>query len=270
MVGLFQSLRSIFGREQRDYANLSRFARKNGNFLAAVRVVAPACETKHAGEALLQEINRVIAERDYAGLTALLDRLRLFLDPDQSPETKKFWAALIADCRVITENRLRRGKISSLWGVTPIVNMSAGVAADRALDVDAHSLVFTTYHTSSNFDFVFSEIQARLVTERGQDWILFRWLMLVWAIANFDIFHLYNDCGIVEPAGGYWKFPLWNCGAGDGDISSGRETSLYVRVRCRSQNPPKDLGSREMEFLLRMSRSRRFIAFATMLAAPAC
>ncbi len=203
MVGLFQSLRSIFGREQRDYANLSRFARKNGNFLAAVRVVAPACETKHAGEALLQEINRVIAERDYAGLTALLDRLRLFLNPDQSPETKKFWAALIADCRVITENRLRRGKISSLWGVTPIVNMSAGVAADRALDVDAHSLVFTTYHTSSNFDFVVSEIQARLVTERGQDWILFRWLMLVWAIANFDIFHLYNDCGIVEPAGGY-------------------------------------------------------------------
>ncbi|QOZ33063.1 hypothetical protein XH92_16445 [Bradyrhizobium sp. CCBAU 53421] len=93
--------------------------------------------------------------------------------------------------------------MNSLWGVTPIVNLSAGVAADRALGVNASSLVFTTYHTSSNFDFVCSELQARLVAERGEDWFLFRWLMLIWAIANFDFIHLYNDRGIIEPAGGY-------------------------------------------------------------------
>lgn len=148
-------------------------------------------------------MNRIAAEGDYALLTTLLDALRPFLNPDQSPDARDFWDALVADCRAIAEDRLLSGEMNSLWGVTPIVNLSSGVAADRALGVNARSLVFTTYHTSSNFDFVCSEIQARLVAERGEDWFLFRWLMLIWAIANFDFFHLYNDRGIIEPAGGY-------------------------------------------------------------------
>jgi len=199
---LFQLVQSIFKRSPA-FSNLARFAGRNREFLAAVRVVSPACEAKDAGEAFLEEINRVVAEGDYARLTSLLDGLRPFLNPDQSRNARRFWTALTADCRIMSEDRFRAGEMNSLWGVTPILSLRAGVAADRALNVNAHSLVFNTYHTSSNFDFVFSKIQARLITERGQDWILFRWLVLMWAIANFDIFHLYNDRGIVEPAGGY-------------------------------------------------------------------
>ncbi|WP_050403600.1 glycosyltransferase [Bradyrhizobium embrapense] len=154
-------------------------------------------------QAIVENVNRVADEKDYTLLTTLLDALRPFLNPDQSPDARDFWDALTADCRVLAEQRLLKGEMNSLWGVTPIVNLRECVAADRALGSNAHSLVFTTYHISSNFDFVCSEVQARLVAERGEDWFLFRWLMLIWALVNFDIFHLYNDRGIIEPAGGY-------------------------------------------------------------------
>ncbi|MCC8980667.1 glycosyltransferase [Bradyrhizobium acaciae] len=154
-------------------------------------------------QAIVENVNRVAVEKDYTLLTSLLDALRPFLKPDQSPDARDFWDALVADCHVLAEQRLLKGEMNSLWGVTPIVSLRECVAADRALGSNAHSLVFTTYHISSNFDFVCSEIQARLVAERGEDWFLFRWLMLIWALVNFDIFHLYNDRGIIEPAGGY-------------------------------------------------------------------
>ncbi|WP_456727256.1 glycosyltransferase [Bradyrhizobium sp. USDA 3364] len=153
--------------------------------------------------AVIENVNRVVAEKDYTLLTSLLDALRPFLNPDQSPDACDFWDALVADCRAIAEGRLVKGEMNSLWGITPIVSLRECVAADRALGSNACSLVFTTYHISSDFDFVLSELQARLVAEGGQDWVQFRWLMLIWAIVNFDIFHLYNDRGIIEPAGGY-------------------------------------------------------------------
>ncbi|MDA9430543.1 glycosyltransferase [Bradyrhizobium sp. CCBAU 51627] len=148
-------------------------------------------------------MDRVASERDYGLLICLLDALRPFLNPDQSSEARLFWEALIADSRAISQRRIHKGELRSVWGVTPIVNLTAGVAADRALGLNSCSIVFTTYHTSSRFDFVFAELQNRLVAERGEDWILFRWLVLIWALVNFDVFHLYNDRGIIEPAGGY-------------------------------------------------------------------
>ncbi|WP_375788900.1 glycosyltransferase [Bradyrhizobium sp. Pha-3] len=198
---LFRSVRYMLGGSR--FPKLSQLARENRNFGAAVSALSPAPQRRRVDRAIIENVNRVAAERDYELLTSLLDALRPFLNPDQSPDAREFWDALVGDCRAIAEDRLLRGEMNSLWGVTPIVNLSAGVAADRALGVNACSLVFTTYHTSSNFDVVCSEVQARLVAERGEDWFLFRWLMLIWAIVNFDCFHLYNDRGIIEPAGGY-------------------------------------------------------------------
>ena len=181
---LFRSARYLL--EGTRFPNLTRFARKNQTFEAALSALAPTRGRGRVDQAIVGNANRFAAEGDYALLTTLLDALRPFLNPDQSPDARDFWDALVADCRAITEDRLRSGEMNSLWGVTPIVNLTSGVAADRALGVNARSLVFTTYHTSSNFDFVCSEIQARLVAERGEDWFLFRWLMLIWAIANLD------------------------------------------------------------------------------------
>jgi glycosyltransferase involved in cell wall biosynthesis len=200
---VFHSVRSIFKLGSNESTRLSRFAKGNRKFRAAVHAVFPDSDPEDPGKTLLEEINQFVVTQDYARLTFLLERLGPFLNPALSREALKFWSALEADCRMITEMRLSRGEMNSLWGVTPIVNLSAGVAADRALGVNAQSLVFNTYHTTSNFDLVFAEIQARLIAERGDDWKLFRWLILIWVIANFDVVHLYNDRGIIEPAGGY-------------------------------------------------------------------
>ena len=156
-----------------------------------------------AGQVLLKEINRFVAERDYNLLTSLLDALRPFLNPDQSSDAIGYWAALTAENSPAHQRSIAARRDQCTWGVTPIINLGACVAADRLLGVNARSLVFTTYYISSDFDFVFSEIEARIRSERGQDLILFRWLMLSWAVVNFDFFHLYNDRGIIEPAGGY-------------------------------------------------------------------
>ncbi|MGY3488962.1 glycosyltransferase involved in cell wall biosynthesis [Bradyrhizobium sp. USDA 4011] len=198
---LFRSAYCLF--EGTRFPNLSQFARKNQNFGAAISALSPAQRRGRIDRAIFENVNLAVAEGNYALLAALLDALRPFLNPDQSSEAHDFWSALVADCRVLAEDRLLRGELNSLWGVTPIVSLRECVAADRALGTNAHSLVFTTYHTSSNFDFVLSELQERVIAERGEDLYRFRWLVLIWAIANYDIFHFYNDRGIVEPAGGY-------------------------------------------------------------------
>jgi glycosyltransferase involved in cell wall biosynthesis len=200
---LLQAAKMLFKRDKSDFPNLEGFAKKNRAFRRSIRTVFPACKPKDVGETLLRNIDGFVASLDYAALTSMLEALRAYLDPSVSPKAREFWDALVLDCIQITKGRLNSGQMNSLWGVTPIVNLSAGVAADRALNVNAKSLVFTTYHISSNFDVVLSEIQNRLVAERGQDWVLLRWIVLIWAIANYDIFHFYNDRGIIEPFGGY-------------------------------------------------------------------
>jgi glycosyltransferase involved in cell wall biosynthesis len=200
---LLQAARTLFKREKSDFPNVERFAKKNRAFRKSVRTVFPACTPKDAGRTILGNIDRFIASLDYDALTSMLDGLRDYLNPVISPKARKFWDALILDCIQITESRLNSGRMNSLWGITPIVGLNATVAADRALNVRANSLVFTTYYISSNFDIVLSDIQSRLIAERGEDWILLRWIVLIWAIANYDIFHFYNDRGIIEPFGGY-------------------------------------------------------------------
>lgn len=202
-LDLLQAATTIFKREKSDFPNMERFARNNRAFLKAVRTVFPACKPEDVGEKLLKNINGFVADLDYTGLASMLDALRPYLNPDQSRQAGKFWEALILDSIQATEGRLKSGRMNSLWGITPIVTLGTAVAADRALNVNASSLVFNTYHITSNFDIVLSNIQARCIAERAADLYLMRWLILIWAIANYDFFHLYNDRGIIEPAGGY-------------------------------------------------------------------
>lgn len=196
----------VFRREPTSFPDLLRFARKNRRFRVALSSLTPRWRIGRIGrieDAIVENLNRVVAQQDYHLLALMLEALRPFLDPGQSPEAIEFWNALAADCQVISQHRMQQGELKSLWGVTPIVNLSAGVAADRLLGLTSCSVVFTTYHTSSNFDYTFAKLQERVITERGEDLFLFRWLFLIWALINFDIFHLYNDRGLIEPAGGY-------------------------------------------------------------------
>jgi glycosyltransferase involved in cell wall biosynthesis len=198
-----EAVATLVKRSKSDFGNLEKFAREDRAFRKAIRTIFPACSPGNVGETLIGNINRFVETLDYAAFTSMLDALRAYLNPDLSLPAKKFWDALILDCIQITEKRLKSGHLNSLWGITPILSLRTAVVADRLLNVNADSLVFTTYHITSDFDFVLSDIQNRLIAERSADFSLFRWIMLIWAIANYDIFHFYNDRGIIEPAGGY-------------------------------------------------------------------
>lgn len=150
-----------------------------------------------------QTLHDAVTAADSNALFLMLDALRPFLDPSQNIDASQFWDALVADCDEIAQKRLRSGKIRTVWGVTPIVNLRSGVAADRMIGSEAESLVFNQFYITADFDVVLSAVQDRIVAERSGDTYLFRWLVLIWALKRYDVFHLFNDRGIVEPAGGY-------------------------------------------------------------------
>src|SRR5262249_1416506 len=60
---------------------------------------------------------------------------------------------VIALARFLTRIRLRRGRVRSLWGTTPILTLPLLARCDRLLGFRSHSLVFVTYYISRAFDF---------------------------------------------------------------------------------------------------------------------
>src|SRR6266404_5386929 len=191
------------GRRDSKFQNLESFAHGYPAFLEAVHSFAPDVLPKNVGSALFQSLSSAIVNADHDVLILMIDCLRYYRDPDLGSGAGPFWNALIADCRNITASRIARKQIRTLWGVTPIANLNCCVAADRNLGFESHSLVFNSYYISSDFDIVLSSIQDRIVVDRPEDTYLFRWLVFIWALVNYDIFHLFNDRGIIEPAGGY-------------------------------------------------------------------
>ena len=86
---LFRSARYLL--EGTRFPNLTRFARKNQTFEAALSALAPTRGRGRVDQAIVGNANRFAAEGDYALLTTLLDALRPFLNPDQSPDARDFW-----------------------------------------------------------------------------------------------------------------------------------------------------------------------------------
>lgn len=182
---------------------VEQFARNHRELVSAVRKFVWGTGARGISAKLFGALHGAVMAADSNALFLMLDALRPFLDPTKSADASKFWDALVADCAEVAEERLRSGQIRTVWGVTPIVNLHAGVAADRMIGFEADSLVFNQFYISANFDVVLSAVQDRIVAERSEDTYLFRWLVLIWALKRYDVFHLFNDRGIIEPAGGY-------------------------------------------------------------------
>lgn len=184
------------------FANLNHFARTHQE------VTGPLCrllgaDSRTFGRTFYRHLTRRIINRQTGEIRAFLEAMAPLLERRQTPEARAFWGALCADAAEMTRQRQREGRLRSMWGVTPIVNLRSGVAADRLLGVEAESLVFTHYHITFRFDLNFKEIQEELIAERYNLIHPFRWLVLGWALLRYDAFHLYNDAGIIDLVGGY-------------------------------------------------------------------
>lgn len=184
------------------FANLNQFARDHQEAVAPLSRLIGA-DYRNFGMTFYRHLTRNLLGRRPAEVRAFIEALgSLLAGPDTLPDGE-FWGALCADANEMSRMRQLDGRLRSCWGVTPIVNMRSGVEADRLLGVEAESLVFTHYYVTSDFDLNFKDIEVGLIAERYNLIHPFRWLVLGWALLRYDVFHLYNDAGIIDLIGGY-------------------------------------------------------------------
>lgn len=221
---LLALLRSRSSRPR--FPNLAAFARGNAELVRLARRFLPLAGSQYAINVIFRNLDHAIRHADYKDIAVLIDGLRPFLEPKEAV-ARRFWDALVADSARLSRQRLARGKVRSVWGVTPIATLDAGVLADRQIGIDAKSLVFNAYRVTSNFDFMLGRVQDEVIKKRPEDTYLLRWLVFIWALMEFDIFHLYNDRGIIEPAGGYGS-PRFGIALAEMEIYRRAEKRLYT------------------------------------------
>ena len=133
----------------------------------------------------------------------LLEKVRVMHLIINSPGFEVFKAALTGDARTATIIHMYENDIRSLWGVTPIVNMISGSAADNLLGIQSKTLTYTQYHITESFDFNLSDQFQWMVSNKPDLLSAYSWLIFTWALLKFDIFHFFNDRGLLYPYGGY-------------------------------------------------------------------
>src|SRR5262249_48744075 len=79
----------------------------------------------------------------------LLNRLLPVAYPQSSPLSDEFWQALYGSAKAITRDRVAAGRLRALWGTTPILTLRDCAEACRRIGVEADSVVFKTYYTTS-------------------------------------------------------------------------------------------------------------------------
>lgn len=100
--------------------------------------------------------------------------------------------------RYLRRNVFSRNKRNSIWAGTPIINMATNARAERLLGINARSLVYSTYFTTSEFDYDFSRL-TRIPLFRG----LVPLLVFIWGCVVADRFHFYCDRGLLPPRKGF-------------------------------------------------------------------
>jgi len=98
-----------------------------------------------------------------------------------------------------TSRRLKKGRLRSLWGVTPILTLPILARCDRMLGISSDSLVYTTYYVTNKFDINLTRIQNWIVSKAPEYYASFCYVVLSIALLRYDIFHLYCDRGLLAP-----------------------------------------------------------------------
>lgn len=95
-----------------------------------------------------------------------------------------------------TERRMARGRVRTLWGVTPILTLPLKARADRELGFDSGSIVYTTYVITSQFDI---NLRRAYLAAAGLGVVpAFQRLVLAWALCRYDVFHTFADQGLLD------------------------------------------------------------------------
>lgn len=112
---------------------------------------------------------------------------------------KRALAAAVPLARARTERRIRKGRVRTLWGVTPILTLPLLAKADRLLGMKSRTIVYTTYHISKNFDINLSWWFRNVFAKNGYVYIGSTYWILAFLILRYDVFHFFYDRGILLP-----------------------------------------------------------------------
>src|SRR6185503_2415362 len=111
--------------------------------------------------------------------------------------------AVTADAEEASRQRIRVGRLRSLWGTSPILNIVPAAQADRLLGVEAETVVITAYHITRDFDVVLKEQQEWVYGTAPELHGAYFWMVFLWALVSYDVFFYFNDRGLLLPTGGY-------------------------------------------------------------------
>jgi glycosyltransferase involved in cell wall biosynthesis len=176
------------------FVALSELARRNPVVAAGLREDAT---DRDAGLAWFRRIDSLLRAESANG--EFVDLIKAFSSLHASDAWAEFMDAVVSDAQRATEMRMSQGRLRALWGTTPIISLIAAVQADRRIGIEAESVVFTTYHVTKNFDVNLSSF-AESIAPMGMPMSTAMYLLiLTWTLISFDIFHYYNDRGVLTP-----------------------------------------------------------------------
>ena len=108
-------------------------------------------------------------------------------------------AALDRLTQVAAWRRMHLGRPRTMWGVTPILTLPLLVRCDRLLGLHSESLVFTTYHTTKNFDINLQRLAEAIYTRHPRWSARMHKIILRLALIRYDAFHLFCDRSLMLP-----------------------------------------------------------------------
>lgn len=132
--------------------------------------------------------------------SSIRERLTSLLAHRFEDLSRWFLALAIRLGRSMTERRLKRGRIRTLWGTTPILTLPLKARCDLALGFKSESLVFTNYYISSDFTWNLKHA-VRIFQRSPTAHKAFCRLILGMALIRYDIFHTFADRGILPSRG---------------------------------------------------------------------
>lgn len=126
-------------------------------------------------------------------------RVLNFASPALGKFSIKFldWSVVLG--KHFSRRRMRKGKLRSLWGATPILTLPLLARCDQQLGIKSQSLVFCTYVITQNFDINLNKPQNWIIKNTPGLYLPFLNLILAWALLRYDIFHFFCDRGILAP-----------------------------------------------------------------------
>lgn len=98
---------------------------------------------------------------------------------------------LMAPLRLIKKN-IARNEFRSLWTGSPIITLPLKSRSEMLLGINAKSLVYSTYYTTSDFDYNLSRWYSIPVLGKLVPFIVF-----LWACLFVDRLHFYCDRGLI-------------------------------------------------------------------------